>query len=66
MRTLAILTAAAILSSCGVVANDSAMTTVLEPLMTNHAASLGSDDVSDMRRTGRILIATFDAAALRQ
>ena len=66
MRTLAILTAAAISSSCGVVANDSAMTTVLEPLMTNHAASLGSDDVSEMRRTGRILIATFDAAALRQ
>jgi hypothetical protein len=42
------------------------MTAVLDSLMTNHAASLGSDDVSDMRRTGRILIATFDAAALRQ
>jgi fatty acid-binding protein DegV len=66
MRTLAILTAAAILTGCASGANDNALTTVLEPLMTNHAASLGSDDVSDMRRTGRILIATFDAAALRQ
>jgi PBP1b-binding outer membrane lipoprotein LpoB len=66
MRILAILTAALILTGCASGANDSALATVLDPLMTNHAASLGSDDVSDIRRTGRILIATFDAAALRQ
>jgi hypothetical protein len=66
MRTLAILTAALILTGCGSAANDSALKTVLDPLMTNHAASLGSDDVSDMRRTGRILIATYDAATLRR
>jgi len=65
MRILAILTAALTLSSCGVVANDSAMTTVLEPLMTNHAAALAGNDIAPMRRTGRILISTYDAARSR-
>jgi hypothetical protein len=34
--------------------------------MTAHAASLGGNDVQDMRRTGRILIATYDAARSRR
>jgi uncharacterized lipoprotein YmbA len=66
MRTLAILTAALILTGCASAANDSALELVLSPPMTAHAASLGGNDVQDMRRTGRILIATYDAAKFRQ
>jgi hypothetical protein len=34
----------------------------MTPLVDAHAASLAAEDVADMRRTGRDLIATFDAA----
>lgn len=62
MRILAILMAAVILAGCGNVVNDSALATVLDPLMTDHAAALAGDDVAAMRRSGRVLIATYDAA----
>jgi hypothetical protein len=66
MRTPAILTAALILTGCAIAPNQSALGLVLDKPMTAHAASLGGDDVQDMRRTGRILIATYDAARFRQ
>jgi hypothetical protein len=65
MRIPATLTAALILTGCASAADQSALELVLAPTMTAHAASLGGNDVQDMRRTGRILIATFDAARLR-
>lgn len=33
----------------------------LDPLMTAHAAALAGDNVAEMRRTGRVVIATYDA-----
>jgi hypothetical protein len=57
--------AATMLSGCGIAANESALVEILDPLVTDHAASLGGDDIKTMRRTGRILISTYDAAALR-
>jgi hypothetical protein len=66
MRIPAILTAALILTGCASAADQSALELVLAPPMTAHATSLGGDDVQDMRRTGRILIATYDAARFRQ
>jgi hypothetical protein len=66
MRILATLTAAAILSSCSAVADQPALVSVLDPLMTNHAAALGGDDVAQMRRTGRILISIYDASTFRR
>jgi len=63
VRILAILTAALILIGCNPVVNESALVSVLDPLMTNHAAALAGDDIAPMRRTGRILIATYDAAS---
>jgi hypothetical protein len=66
MQILAILTAALILTGCASVASDSALTSILAPLMTAHAASLAGDDVAPMRRTGRILIATYDDATFRR
>ena len=57
--------AATMLSGCAIAANESALVEILDPLMTDHAASLGGDDIKTMRRTGRILISTYDAAVLR-
>lgn len=54
-----------IVTGCTSAANDSAMVTVLDQPMTAHAAALAGDDVALMRRTGRNLIATYDAAASR-
>lgn len=51
------------LSGCtSAVVSDSAMVSVLDRPMTQHAAALADDDVAAMRRTGRDLIATYDAA----
>lgn len=55
-----------LVSGCKLAADESALESVLAKPMTNHAASLGGEDVPQMRRTGRILIATFDAATLRR
>ena len=62
---LGCLTAATMLSGCAIAASESALVEALDPLMSNHAASLGGEDIPAMRRTGRILIATYDAASSR-
>lgn len=41
--------------------SQSAVLDRLDPLVTAHAAALAEDDVAQMRRTGRALIATYDA-----
>lgn len=43
-------------------ASDSALVAVLDRPMTAHAAALAGDSVPEMRRTGRNVIATYDAA----
>ena len=53
------------LTGCGVEVNDSALATALRRPMTEHAAALAGDSVPEMRRTGRDLIATYDAATGR-
>lgn len=51
------------LTGCGGAAvSNSALATVLDRPMTAHAAALAGDSVPEMRRTGRDLIATYDAA----
>ena len=63
MRTwdLGILTM--IVSGCAVEAPpDSVLATALAKPMTAHAAALAGDDVDAMRRTGRVVVATYDAA----
>lgn len=57
---MAILTTT--LTGCAIAVSDEALTTIMTPLVDAHAASLAAEDVADMRRTGRDLIATFDAA----
>ena len=52
-------------SGCASAVSDSAMVAALDRPMTAHAAALAGDDVAMMRRTGRDLIATYDAAAGR-
>lgn len=51
-----------ILAGCTVAASDSALATALRRPMTEHAAALSGEDVAAMRRTGRNVIATYDAA----
>lgn len=53
------------LAGCVSGASDSALVAVLDRPMTAHAAALAGDSVPDMRRTGRNLIATYDAAVGR-
>ena len=52
-------------AGCATGASDSAIVAVLDRPMAAHAAALAGDDVLLMRRTGRDLIATYDAAARR-
>ena len=51
------------LIGCGSVTEGAATATLdrLDPLMTTHARALAGEDVDQMRRTGRVLIATYDA-----
>lgn len=44
-------------------ASDSVLVPALAKPMTRHAAALAGDDVDLMRHTGRVVIATYDAAA---
>lgn len=53
------------LTGCVSGANDSVLVAVLDRLMTAYAAALASDSVPAMRRTGRDLIVTYDAAVGR-
>lgn len=54
-----------IVTGCTNAVSDSAVVAVLDRPMTAHAAALAGDDVPLMRRTGRNLISTYDAAAGR-
>lgn len=64
MRILAAAMLMMTLSGCmTVVTNDSALIDGLRGPMTSHAAALAGDDVTAMRRTGRVVIAKFDAGA---
>jgi len=58
-----ILLAAMMLSGCVSGGSDSAMVAGLRGPMTDHAAALAGNDVALMRRTGRVVIAKFDAGA---
>ena len=51
------------LNGCVTGPSDSALVAGLRGPMTDHAAALASDDVAAMRRTGRVVIAKFDAVA---
>jgi hypothetical protein len=50
------------LSGCVSAVDETAALDRLDPLVTRHAAALGADDVSAMRRSGFDLISAFDAA----
>ena len=51
-----------IAAGCTTEVSDSALATALRRPMTEHAAALAGEDVAAMRRTGRNVIATYDAA----
>jgi hypothetical protein len=57
------LMAAMMLSGCVTGQSDSALIAGLRGPMIDHAAALAGDDVAAMRRTGRVVIAKFDAGA---
>ena len=59
-----ILTAVMMQSGCAVGPSEGAAVATLDrldPLMTAHARALAGEDVGAMRRTGRAVIATYDA-----
>ena len=64
MRTLGLLILVMIGSGCDPAAKgrDSVLAPALAKPMTQHAAALAGDDVDLMRHTGRVVIATYDAA----
>ena len=64
MRILATVMMLTMLNGCVTGPSDSALVAGLRGPMTDHAAALGGDDVAAMRRTGRIVIAKFDAGAM--
>lgn len=63
MRILVAAMLLTILSGCAreVRVSQTAVLDRLDPLMTEHSAALAGDDVTEMRRTGRVLISTYDA-----
>ena len=58
-----ILLVVMMLTGCVTGPSDSALIAGLRGPMTEHAAALAGDDVAAMRRTGRVVIARFDAGA---
>tara|TARA_R110000868_G_C10847245_1_gene760540 strand:+ start:369 stop:671 length:303 start_codon:yes stop_codon:yes gene_type:complete len=64
MRTLEILMASLMLHGCVIAGSDSALVAGLSGPMTDHAAALAVDGGPLSQRTGRVLIAKFDAGAL--
>lgn len=64
MRTLALAILPMIVIGCSGAGGptDGVLAAALEKPMTAHAAALGGEDVAAMRRTGRVVIATYDAA----
>ena len=65
VKLLLFLTSFASLNGCTVAASDSALATALRRPMTAHAAALAGEDVAAMRRTGRNVIAIYDAGVGR-
>ena len=63
MRILALVTLLTILTGCVGGVSDSALIAGLRQPMTDHARALAGDDITAMRKTGRVVIAKFDAAA---
>ena len=63
MRTWVLGILTMIVSGCAVEAPpDSVLARALADPVTAHAAALAGEDVPAMRRTGRVVIATYDAA----
>lgn len=60
IRVLCALVLTSLLSAC-MGTNEAAVLARLDPLMTEHAAALATDDLAKIRATGRKLIATYDA-----
>lgn len=54
-----------IAAGCTTEVSDSALATALRRPMTAHAAALAGEDVDVMRRTGRNVIAIYDAGVGR-
>lgn len=65
VKLLLFLTSFASLNGCTTEVSDSALATALRRPMTEHAAALAGDSVSEMRRTGRNVIAIYDAGVGR-
>ena len=65
MRTLEILMASLMLHGCVIAGSDSALVAGLSGPMTDHAAALAVDGGPLSQRTGRVLIAKFDAGGPR-
>lgn len=63
MRTFLMGMMTLIVSGCATAVTDRAVVDALAEPVTAHAAALAGDDVAAMRRTGRNLIAIYDAAA---
>lgn len=64
MRTCLLVIPTLMLAGCATApVSDSALAAALKRPMTKHAAALAGDSVPEMRRTGRNVIATYDAAA---
>ena len=63
MRILAAAMMMTMLNGCVTGPSDSALVAGLRGPMTDHAAALAGDDVAAMRRTGRVVIAKFDAGS---
>lgn len=65
-RILALGTLSLIVTGCASVpVSDSVLAKALDKPMTAHAEALAGDDVDRMRHTGRVVIATYDAAVGR-
>ena len=63
MRTCLLVIPTLMLAGCATApVSDSALAAALKRPMTKHAAALAGDSVPEMRRTGRNVIATYDAA----
>lgn len=58
---LALLTTITVSGCDNVGSGQTAVLDRLDSMMTEHAAALAGNDVAAMRRTGRAIIATYDA-----
>ena len=66
MRTCLLVIPTLMLAGCATApVSDSALAAALKRPMTEHAAALAGEDVAAMRRTGRNVIAIYDAGVGR-